>query len=733
MGCAGLSRRCSSSTPFSCSCCSPTSPSGCCRCSAAVPKSGSSARCSSSSRCWRATRSPIGARRLPLPAALALHAGLVGVAWLLWPLSTGDGPPAGRLAAPLDTARAGRPGGIAVHRPDGDLAAAPDRVCPRRAAPRSVPAVCRQQCRQPGRALCLPSAGRTVAHPRWAGAGVECRRTRAARAARPDRPPAGRGRGASLGAAGAAEPRAVAAPAAPLAGVEPGAVGVAAGRHGADHDSTSRRSPCSGRCPSGSTWAPSSACSPAAGSRRGGRGRCMAVLSLPMVLAFAYEPNAWWWGGVHLALLWCGALLCHGALVQERPSADRLAEFYLWLALGGALGGVLAGIVAPLVFTHARRVPPRRAGRVVARAARAGRRDAAAPVMACRVGTGGDWRGGGGGTGLGHRQRRPAWPTSSCSVPAVVAVISWHRPRVFAACATAALVAIPSAASYSDHEGTVLRGRTFYGTHAVRDLPDAHARALFHGTTLARPAVSASRAAPRAPELLRAQFAGGRRVQVSRRRGCARGGDWPRRRGDSALRPARQCLDGLRDRSGDRRAGPEPHVLLALGRGRRRARARSSATAGCACARPPDASYDLIVVDAFASDAIPVHLLTREALQLYDRKLRAGGAVLFNVSNRYIDLPPMLGATARPLGLAAFDRGDETDDLSVGLFPSRWVSMGRSGHAHAPHAAVGRRSRCTRPIRAGPTTTATCWRCSARCGSCAQVMAEAWDRRNTGH
>ena len=54
----------------------------------------------------------------------------------------------------------------------------------------------------------------------------------------------------------------------------------------------------------------------------------------------------------------------------------------------------------------------------------------------------------------------------------------------------------------------------------------------------------------------------------------------------------------------------------------------------------PDASYDLIVVDAFASDSIPVHLLTREAMRLYERKLRAGGAVLFNVSNRYIDLAP---------------------------------------------------------------------------------------------
>ncbi len=100
----------------------------------------------------------------------------------------------------------------------------------------------------------------------------------------------------------------------------------------------------------------------------------------------------------------------------------------------------------------------------------------------------------------------------------------------------------------------------------------------------------------------------------------------------------------------------------------------------------PDAAYDLIVVDAFSSDAVPVHLLTREALLLYDRKLRAGGAMLFNVSNRYIDLAPMLGATARPLGLVAYDRDDDTEDLSIGLFPSQWVLVGRPGALTTPTA-----------------------------------------------
>ncbi len=208
----------------------------------------------------------------------------------------------------------------------------------------------------------------------------------------------------------------------------------------------------------------------------------MAVLSLPMVLAFAYEPNAWWWGGVHLGLLWCGALLCHGALVRERPAADRLAEFYLWLALGGALGGVFAGMVAPLLFTM-RAECPLTVLAVLWLAPRA-----PAGLTPLRL----SWRVGLGLAGIGAAAAAAlAWATKAppgvanvfVLAPSVAAVISWHRPRVFAVCTTVVLLAT-AGSRYADPDGTVLRGRTFYGTHSVRDLPEAHARALFHGTTL---------------------------------------------------------------------------------------------------------------------------------------------------------------------------------------------------------------------------------------------------------
>ncbi len=67
----------------------------------------------------------------------------------------------------------------------------------------------------------------------------------------------------------------------------------------------------------------------------------------------------------------------------------------------------------------------------------------------------------------------------------------------------------------------------------------------------------------------------------------------------------------------------------------------------------PDQSYDAIVIDAFSSDSIPVHLLTREALALYQRKLAAHGIILFHISNRYLDLVPLITALAADAGASA--------------------------------------------------------------------------------
>lgn len=94
--------------------------------------------------------------------------------------------------------------------------------------------------------------------------------------------------------------------------------------------------------------------------------------------------------------------------------------------------------------------------------------------------------------------------------------------------------------------------------------------------------------------------------------------------------------------------------------------------------RAPDAAYDMLLLDAFNSGAIPIHLITREALELYLRRIAPGGVILLHVSNRYLDLRPMLASMARELGLSGASKrltqnGRMTDDR----VPSSWVALSR--------------------------------------------------------
>jgi spermidine synthase len=90
---------------------------------------------------------------------------------------------------------------------------------------------------------------------------------------------------------------------------------------------------------------------------------------------------------------------------------------------------------------------------------------------------------------------------------------------------------------------------------------------------------------------------------------------------------------------------------------------------------PPD-KFALLVVDAFSSDAIPVHLLTREALQIYLANLADDGILAIHISNRYLELEPVLSNLAKDLELAAFAQGD-TEGSVPGKAASNWVVLAR--------------------------------------------------------
>jgi spermidine synthase len=90
-----------------------------------------------------------------------------------------------------------------------------------------------------------------------------------------------------------------------------------------------------------------------------------------------------------------------------------------------------------------------------------------------------------------------------------------------------------------------------------------------------------------------------------------------------------------------------------------------------------DAAHDVLVLDAFSSDAIPVHLLTKEALRTYEARLSTNGVLAFHISNRHINLAPAMARLAREQGLAALRRVDKRSDFKRGFEGSEWVVMAR--------------------------------------------------------
>jgi spermidine synthase len=99
----------------------------------------------------------------------------------------------------------------------------------------------------------------------------------------------------------------------------------------------------------------------------------------------------------------------------------------------------------------------------------------------------------------------------------------------------------------------------------------------------------------------------------------------------------------------------------------------------------PAGSYDLLIVDAFSSDSVPVHLMTREALGVYVSRLRPGGIIAFHISNRYLDLESILGATVTAEGLSGIANRDVVvpEEATAGRAPSHWVLFSEDEQALA--------------------------------------------------
>ena len=402
-------------------------------------------------------------------------------------------------------------------------------------------------------------------------------------------------------------------------------------------------------------------------------------------------------GGIplHFAAFFAAALLCHGRLASSRPSAEHLTEFYVWLSLGGALGGMFNTLVAPLVFKTVaeyplglvaacllRQVPARPAtdghGGASGTSGRAAWRPIAGDVLAVLALFAVTWA---------VLAAADAWSRSDAewiyfgrtfAVPFAVCLVLSKRPSRFALAIGAVLYA---SSSYDWTKRPVLSSeRTFFGLHQVVDR--GNFLSLINGTTShgSQAKAASARCEPTAyygrtspVGQLFGTFVG---THTRRRIGSIglgagtlaaysqRGQAWTFFEINPAIRQIAESgvyFTYLRACIGD--------YTIELGDARQ------------SLARAPAHSYDVLVFDAFSSDAIPVHLITLEAIEGYLEKLTPGGVLVFHISNRYLDLGPVLGAVANRLGLTALIQSQDRlsrEATSTGMFESTWVVMARS-------------------------------------------------------
>jgi spermidine synthase len=410
-------------------------------------------------------------------------------------------------------------------------------------------------------------------------------------------------------------------------------------------------------------------------------------------ISIALEGGAPWWLPLlvllHTATLFLAAMVCHGELAHDRPEAAHLTEYYLWISVGGVLGGVFNALVAPALFSGIAEYPLALVLACLCRrvpAARDNPRERALDLVLPAA------------TGalgvallLGHRAVGLAREDATGFVSRIVVVATpflvahgfLARPRRHALAIGAALAASTLFTAVSGR--TVLAARNFYGVVRVRHDEGGRFVELVHGNTVhglqsldpsqrLTPLGYYHRTGPLGA-IMDAWSAGApspARVGViglgsGEMAAYARPGDaWTFYEINPAvIRVARdpRYFTFLTDRF------PEgQHLTIVEGDARLR------------LGEAPPRAFDLLALDAFSSDAIPAHLLTGEAVALYLEKLEEHGLLVVHVSNRYLDLVPVLANLARDAGLVAVGWGDidlHPEAIRSGKIPSRWVVLAR--------------------------------------------------------
>jgi hypothetical protein len=446
-------------------------------------------------------------------------------------------------------------------------------------------------------------------------------------------------------------------------------------------------------------------------ARRAPKARRAASLQPFVLLPLAVEMflgaagASWAFVPLHAVAFFVTALVCHQALADDRPTGLASTEFYLWMAAGGALGGLFNVFAAPVLFRSVLEYPLGLVAAALLRpspgpppadARRARGLDLAIPVGLAVVLLAGGLAISKLGARLGDRGVSVVMATLLVAA-GVIGYAARARPLRFGL-VLAAIVGVGAFRAASD-PALVFETRSFYAVHRVAEEPPAR-RLLVHGNTLHGlqdrsperrrwPTTYYTRSGP-AGSLLAAYAGWPQRKHVAvaglgvgtLAAYASPGEQWTFFEIDPAVRKIARdpaLFTYLADAEG------QVDVVL------------DDARLGLAAVA--NGAFGMILLDAFSSDAVPAHLLTREAIALYLGKLAPRGVVAFHLSNRHLDLEPVVAASAAELGLAALARCDRPSDAerAAGASPSCWLALARTPVDLAPIARDGR----WRPPRRG--------------------------------
>ena len=360
---------------------------------------------------------------------------------------------------------------------------------------------------------------------------------------------------------------------------------------------------------------------------------------------------------LYCAGLFLTCIFCHGELAARKPASGQLTRFYLMISVGGALGGIFVGLIAPRIFRSLYELP---LGLLFV---------ALAGFLAV--------------SGRRGLSRRGSIALVACACIATAA-IAWADWRYL---------------SFLDHDLIVMQ-RNFYGTLRVREVDDGgiRVRRLLHGVILhGEQATSGPDRNKPGSYYTPTSGVGLAVARVQRAKHEARFGVIGL--GVGTLAAYGRASDSVRFYELDRDVvelansrfsylqQTPARVEVVLGD------ARLSLERELAMGQPQ--RFDVLAVDAFSSDSIPVHLLTREAIEMYERHLAADGIIAVHISNRFLDLQPILANIAAATGLTARLVDDEVSDSNSNASSSEWVLIARNARTLAS-GPIGERGQALR-------------------------------------